>query len=194
MFLLKHCPDHDAPSLRAIGPTEASARLYVNSLNALAHPNHGLDAVARSPKRCRTSRSVGRAACNLCSDSFRVEQAVACDRIPLRHADLSFSVRTARVRSRYPFPPRLQPRPRRRFGTEDSPRAAGQLPHRGRPFTRWFNDWHATIVLNTMLAPGSHAAKLLSLPWNLAFPPPIPDRYSMRYQLGRIARLLRGRT
>jgi hypothetical protein len=63
----------------------------------------------------------------------------------------------------------------------------------GRPFTRWFSDWHATIVLNTMLAPGSHAGKLLSLPWNLVFPPPIADRYSMRYQLGRIARLLRGK-
>jgi hypothetical protein len=62
----------------------------------------------------------------------------------------------------------------------------------GKPSTRWFSDWHATITLNTMLAPGSHAAKLLALPWNVVFPPPIPDRYSMRYQLGRIARLLRG--
>ena len=62
----------------------------------------------------------------------------------------------------------------------------------GKPVTRWFSDWHATLVLNTMLAPGSHAAKLLSLPWNLVFPTPIAPRYSMRYQLGRIARLLRG--
>jgi hypothetical protein len=45
--LLKYCPELDAPNLRAIGPAEASARLYVNALNALAHSNHGLDAVAR---------------------------------------------------------------------------------------------------------------------------------------------------
>lgn len=62
----------------------------------------------------------------------------------------------------------------------------------GPPFTRLFSDWHATIVLNAMMASGSHTAKLLSLPWKVAFPPCIPDRYSMRYQLGRIARLLRG--
>jgi hypothetical protein len=62
----------------------------------------------------------------------------------------------------------------------------------GRPFTSLFSDWHATIVLNAMLASGSHTAKLLSLPWTVAFPPSIPDRYSMRYQLGRIARVLRG--
>ena len=47
VFLLKYCPDLDAPSLRAIGPAEAGVRLYLNALNALAHPNHGLDAVAR---------------------------------------------------------------------------------------------------------------------------------------------------
>lgn len=36
-----------APVLRAIGPAEASARMYVTTLNALAHPGHGLDAVVR---------------------------------------------------------------------------------------------------------------------------------------------------
>ena len=46
VFLLKYCPELDAPNLRTIGPAEASARLYVNALNALAHPNHGLEAVA----------------------------------------------------------------------------------------------------------------------------------------------------
>lgn len=46
-FLLKYCPELDVPNLHAIGPAEASARLYVNTLNALAHPNHGLDAVTR---------------------------------------------------------------------------------------------------------------------------------------------------
>jgi hypothetical protein len=47
VFLLKYCPNLDAPNLRAIGPAEAGAHLYVSALNALAHPNHGLDAVAR---------------------------------------------------------------------------------------------------------------------------------------------------
>jgi hypothetical protein len=47
VFLLKYCPDLDAPNLRPIGHAEASAGLYVNALNALAHSNHGLDAVAR---------------------------------------------------------------------------------------------------------------------------------------------------
>lgn len=47
VFLLAHRPELSAPEVRAIGPAEASARLYVNALNALAHPNHGLDAVVR---------------------------------------------------------------------------------------------------------------------------------------------------
>jgi hypothetical protein len=63
----------------------------------------------------------------------------------------------------------------------------------GRPFTRLFSNWHALIVLRTLLASGSSARKLLSLPWNLAFPPTISNRYSVRYQLERMARLWRGR-
>jgi len=47
VFLLKHERDLPAPEVRAIGPAEAGARLYANALNALAHANHGLDAVAR---------------------------------------------------------------------------------------------------------------------------------------------------
>lgn len=47
VFLVKHRPDLGAPELRAIGRAEASARLYVTALNALAHPSHGLDAVVR---------------------------------------------------------------------------------------------------------------------------------------------------
>lgn len=47
VFLLKHRPDLSAPEVRAIGPAEAGARLYANALNALAHANYGLDAVAR---------------------------------------------------------------------------------------------------------------------------------------------------
>lgn len=45
VFVLAHRPEFSAPQVRAIGPAEASARLYVNALNALAHRNHGLDAV-----------------------------------------------------------------------------------------------------------------------------------------------------
>ena len=47
VFLLTHRPDRGAPELRAIGRAEASARLYVTALNALAHPRQGLDAVVR---------------------------------------------------------------------------------------------------------------------------------------------------
>lgn len=63
----------------------------------------------------------------------------------------------------------------------------------GRPFSRLFSAWHAQIVLSTLLAPGSRARKLASLPWNLVFPPSMAERYSVRYQLGRIARMLRGK-
>jgi hypothetical protein len=34
------------PRLQGISPAEAATRLYANTLNALAHPNAGLDAVA----------------------------------------------------------------------------------------------------------------------------------------------------
>jgi hypothetical protein len=37
----------DAPTLRPLGRAEACARLYVVTLNALAHPAHGLDAARR---------------------------------------------------------------------------------------------------------------------------------------------------
>jgi len=59
-----------------------------------------------------------------------------------------------------------------------------------KPFTRLFSDWNAMILWNTLLGPGSHTTKLLSAPWNLVFPPPFPDRYSVRFQVGRIARKL----
>ena len=47
VFLVKHRPDLAAPELRAVSRAEASAYLYVNALNALAHPSRGLDAVVR---------------------------------------------------------------------------------------------------------------------------------------------------
>jgi hypothetical protein len=40
-----------APLLRALGAAEASARMYVITLNALAHPSHGLDAVMHIAER-----------------------------------------------------------------------------------------------------------------------------------------------
>jgi len=47
VFLLKYSSEHAIPSVRTLGAAEASVRLYVNALNPLAHPLHGLDAVVR---------------------------------------------------------------------------------------------------------------------------------------------------
>ena len=47
LFVLKYFPGLRAPTLRAMDAAEASAYLYVNALNALAHSNRGLDAVVR---------------------------------------------------------------------------------------------------------------------------------------------------
>jgi hypothetical protein len=59
---------------------------------------------------------------------------------------------------------------------------------RGQPFTRLFQSWH---VWDSLLAPGSHATKLLLLPWNIVFPEQFQKRYSPSYQLERIGKLLR---
>jgi hypothetical protein len=59
----------------------------------------------------------------------------------------------------------------------------------GKAFTRLFQSWH---VLHNLLAPGSSSTKLLLLPWNIVFPSLNSDvRYSVRYQLERIKRVLR---
>jgi hypothetical protein len=47
VFLVKYRPDLAAPELRAISAAEAGARLYLTALNALSHPNRGLDAAVR---------------------------------------------------------------------------------------------------------------------------------------------------
>jgi hypothetical protein len=47
VFLVTHGADVAAPDVRRIDPAEAGARLYVTALNALAHPNEGLDPVVR---------------------------------------------------------------------------------------------------------------------------------------------------
>ena len=49
----------------------------------------------------------------------------------------------------------------------------------------------AKTVLSCLLAEGSHTGKIMSLPWNLVFPPGTPGRYGIGYQRERIARLLR---
>jgi len=47
LFLVKYSPGLDAPGLCTLEAAEASAHLYASALNALAHPNHGLNAVVR---------------------------------------------------------------------------------------------------------------------------------------------------
>jgi len=64
----------------------------------------------------------------------------------------------------------------------------------GRPFSRLIRDWHASVVLSTLLAPGSSGRKLASVPWNILFPPSVAERYSVRHPLGRIAKALRDKT
>jgi hypothetical protein len=49
-LFIAYRPDGGVPSVRAISPAEASARLYANALNQLAHPNIGLDAAIRIAK------------------------------------------------------------------------------------------------------------------------------------------------
>jgi hypothetical protein len=64
------------------------------------------------------------------------------------------------------------------------------------PPPRGLRSLHGTVLLRTlgtMLAPGSHSTKLLRIPWNIAFPPLAEDRYSLRFQWGRVSRLLGGR-
>lgn len=45
LLFVRHRPGLGAPALRPLTPAEACARLYVVTLNALAHPGDGLDAV-----------------------------------------------------------------------------------------------------------------------------------------------------
>ena len=47
VFLIRHDPQLKEPQLRRLGVAEASTRIYVTALNALAHSNRGLDAVLR---------------------------------------------------------------------------------------------------------------------------------------------------
>lgn len=66
----------------------------------------------------------------------------------------------------------------------------------GSPFIGQFGARHPMIertVLTSLLMPGSHVGKVLSLPWRIIFPPWIRERYSIRYQLQRLTRMLRGK-
>ena len=64
----------------------------------------------------------------------------------------------------------------------------------GKRFMGSFGDRHPMIessVMETLLMPGSFARKLLCLPWNVVFPPSVPERYSVAYHGKRVARLLK---
>lgn len=47
LFFVRHRPELETPKIRRMDPAEAGVRLYVVALNALAHPNRGLDAALR---------------------------------------------------------------------------------------------------------------------------------------------------
>jgi hypothetical protein len=64
----------------------------------------------------------------------------------------------------------------------------------GASFPRYFSAWHVQGILNTLLSSGGTTAKLLRIPWNILFPPTVPERYDIRYQLSRMTRLVRGRS
>jgi hypothetical protein len=51
VLFVRYLKDATTPVLRELGRAEAGARLYVASLNALAHPHRGMDAVARIAAR-----------------------------------------------------------------------------------------------------------------------------------------------
>jgi hypothetical protein len=61
VFLLSYQPGLSAPELKSIGAAEASARVYVTALNALAHADRGLTAVLRIVQHapCFTLASAG---------------------------------------------------------------------------------------------------------------------------------------
>ena len=59
----------------------------------------------------------------------------------------------------------------------------------GKPFTRLFQSWH---IIHDLMMPGSHTAKVLSLPWRIVFPPRYSNQHG-RLQLDRITRWIHGR-
>lgn len=63
----------------------------------------------------------------------------------------------------------------------------------GRLFSRWITNWTARIVLNTLLTRGSHISKVFAIPWNIVFPPLLPDRYRVSFHVRRVFRIFRKR-
>jgi hypothetical protein len=62
------------------------------------------------------------------------------------------------------------------------------------PSGRW-GHWQRTVllrILGTLLTPGSHAAKLIRIPWDIVFPPLAEDRYSFAFHRDRVLRILTG--
>lgn len=59
-FLTKYKTEERSHFVREISTAEAAARLYSNSLNALAHPHMGLDAAIRICGMCRCFEAGGR--------------------------------------------------------------------------------------------------------------------------------------
>jgi hypothetical protein len=52
IFFLKYDPDLSEPTIQQISAAEASARLYSNALNPLAHPEGGIDAGIAVARKC----------------------------------------------------------------------------------------------------------------------------------------------
>jgi len=52
IFFLKYNPDLEEPAIHEISAAEASARIYANALNPLAHPEAGIDAGISVAKNC----------------------------------------------------------------------------------------------------------------------------------------------
>jgi len=63
----------------------------------------------------------------------------------------------------------------------------------GHPRTAALLERHPMIgetLLDCLLARGSHAVKVASLPWAMVFPPQVAERYTWRYQRDRFCRLI----
>ena len=61
IVFLRYRPERDQPAIRAMGAAEATARLYVQALNPLAHPADGIDAALQVVRglRCFGLESAG---------------------------------------------------------------------------------------------------------------------------------------
>jgi hypothetical protein len=96
-----------------------------------------------------------------------------------------------------PILPRLAAR-QRIFGAAELRIMHGMLDDcliEGRRFMGAFGERHPrieTTVLDTLLTPAPFVRKLAVLPWNLVFPPSVPQRYSLRFHTRRMVRFFRG--